>query len=104
MEIPNRDSALPPFVIYWCTNARPLLYDMTNDVLAARKRAKAAMKENVDNPFLYNLNDARQLTLKLFANSIYGYTGASPTMNDLSNLAISSSITWYVGCAIKTNE
>lgn len=92
-EIPDKsDPSKPPFVLYWCTNSDPLLYKILTDVGDARKAAKKEKSkyEGVD-PFLYDLFDARQNSLKLIANSLYGFTGAK--MIELSCLAIAASVT-----------
>ena len=45
------------------------------DLLAARKRAKADMKKATD-PMEKAVQNGRQLALKISANSVYGFTGA----------------------------
>lgn len=67
-----------------------LLPEILEDLLAARKRAKADMKKEKD-PFRYSVLDGRQLALKISANSVYGFTGA--TVGQLPCLEISSSTT-----------
>ncbi|KAG8679676.1 DNA-directed DNA polymerase delta, partial [Ceratobasidium sp. 395] len=62
------------------------------DLLSARKRAKADLKKETD-PFKRAVLDGRQLALKISANSVYGFTGA--TIGRLPCLAISSSVTAY---------
>ncbi|KAM1124411.1 hypothetical protein ACFX2B_039342 [Malus domestica] len=59
--------------------------EILEELLAARKRAKADLKKAV--------LDGRQLTLKISANSVYGFTGA--TVGQLPCLEISSSVTSY---------
>lgn len=60
------------------------------ELLAARKRAKADMKAATD-PMVKAVQNGRQLALKVSANSVYGFTGA--TVGQLPCLAISSSVT-----------
>ncbi|EEB07716.1 DNA polymerase delta catalytic subunit Cdc6 [Schizosaccharomyces japonicus yFS275] len=67
----------------------PLIFE---DLLGARKRAKADLKKETD-PFKKAVLDGRQLALKVSANSVYGFTGA--TNGRLPCLAISSSVTSY---------
>lgn len=55
---------------------RGLLPDILENLLTARKRAKAELKEET-NLFKRKVLDGRQLALKLSANSVYGFTGAS---------------------------
>ncbi|KAK9459194.1 DNA polymerase family B-domain-containing protein [Lipomyces oligophaga] len=62
------------------------------ELLGARKRAKADLKKETD-PFKRAVLDGRQLALKISANSVYGFTGA--TVGKLPCLAISSSVTSY---------
>lgn len=69
-----------------------LLPAILRDLLAARKRAKADMKSATD-PFLRSVFNGRQLALKVSANSVYGFTGA--TVGSWPCLAVSSSVTAY---------
>ncbi|KAF8315418.1 hypothetical protein DL93DRAFT_2196769 [Clavulina sp. PMI_390] len=69
-----------------------LLPIVLEDLLSARKRAKADLKKETD-PFKRAVLDGRQLALKISANSVYGFTGA--TIGRLPCLAISSSVTAY---------
>lgn len=62
------------------------------ELLGARKKAKADLKKETD-PFKKAVLDGRQLALKISANSVYGFTGA--TVGKLPCLAISSSVTAY---------
>ncbi|OLL24594.1 DNA polymerase delta catalytic subunit [Neolecta irregularis DAH-3] len=67
----------------------PIIFE---DLLGARKVAKADLKKETD-PFKKAVLDGRQLALKISANSVYGFTGA--TNGKLPCLAISSSVTAY---------
>ncbi|KAG0494350.1 hypothetical protein HPP92_005344 [Vanilla planifolia] len=69
-----------------------VLPEILEELLAARKRAKADLKEAKD-PFEKAVLDGRQLALKISANSVYGFTGA--TIGQLPCLEISSSVTSY---------
>ncbi|KAF8517965.1 delta DNA polymerase [Hysterangium stoloniferum] len=69
-----------------------LLPTILEDLLSARKRAKADLKKETD-PFKRAVLDGRQLALKISANSVYGFTGA--TIGKLPCLQISSSVTAY---------
>ncbi|KAF6743062.1 delta DNA polymerase [Ephemerocybe angulata] len=69
-----------------------LLPIILEDLISARKRAKADLKKEKD-PFKKAVFDGRQLALKISANSVYGFTGA--TVGKLPCLAISSSTTAY---------
>lgn len=69
-----------------------LLPEVLEELLAARKRAKADLKKATD-PFERAVLDGRQLALKVSANSVYGFTGA--TVGKLPCLEISSSVTAY---------
>lgn len=78
-----------------------LLPTILEDLLAARKRAKADLKKETD-PFKRAVLDGRQLALKISANSVYGFTGA--TIGMLPLLAISSSVTAYGRCMIERTK
>lgn len=69
-----------------------LLPEILEDLLSARKRAKADLKNETD-PFKKKVLDGRQLALKISANSVYGFTGAQ--VGKLPCLEISSSVTSY---------
>jgi DNA polymerase delta subunit 1 len=88
-----------------------LLPTVLEDLISARKRAKADLKKETD-PFKRAVLDGRQLALKvglqdwpdpffyimfisfqISANSVYGFTGA--TIGKLPCLPISSSVTAY---------
>ncbi|EIN06111.1 delta DNA polymerase [Punctularia strigosozonata HHB-11173 SS5] len=74
------------------TKRKGLLPTILEDLISARKRAKADLKKESD-PFKRAVLDGRQLALKVSANSVYGFTGA--TIGKLPCLAISSSTTSY---------
>ncbi|KAK1403870.1 DNA polymerase [Heracleum sosnowskyi] len=69
-----------------------ILPEILEEFLAARKRAKADLKEAKD-PLVKAVLDGCQLALKISANSVYGFTGAST--GQLPCLEISSSVTSY---------
>merc|ERR1719343_1245148 len=69
-----------------------LLPMILEELLAARKRAKKAMAEAED-PLTQSVLNGRQLALKVSANSVYGFTGA--TVGVLPCLEISSSVTAF---------
>jgi len=71
---------------------RGLLPMILEELLAARKRAKKAMAEAED-PLTKSVLNGRQLALKISANSVYGFTGA--TVGVLPCLEISSSVTAF---------
>merc|ERR1719343_1072422 len=71
---------------------RGLLPLILEELLAARKRAKKAMAEATD-PLTKSVLNGRQLALKISANSVYGFTGA--TVGQLPCLEISSSVTAF---------
>lgn len=52
-----------------------MLPQILEQLLAARKRTKAALKEASD-PVIKSVLDGRQLAYKISANSVYGFTGA----------------------------
>lgn len=69
-----------------------ILPEILEELISARKRAKADLKEAKD-PLEKAVLDGRQLALKISANSVYGFTGA--TVGQLPCLEISSSVTSY---------
>merc|ERR1719331_3113966 len=71
---------------------RGLLPMILDELLSARKRAKKAMKEATD-PLTRDVLNGRQLALKISANSVYGFTGA--TVGQLPCLEISTSVTAF---------
>lgn len=74
------------------TKRHGLLPVILKELLTARKKAKADLKNEQD-PFKRAVLDGRQLALKISANSVYGFTGA--TIGKLPCLAISSSVTAF---------
>ncbi|TFY72913.1 hypothetical protein EVG20_g104 [Dentipellis fragilis] len=86
IQTPNND--------FFVTSSRRkgILPTILEDLIAARKRAKADLKKETD-PFKRAVLDGRQLALKISANSVYGFTGA--TVGKLPCLPISSSTTSY---------
>lgn len=85
-KTPNGDMFLFPTV------RKGLLPIILEDLISARKKAKQDLKKETD-PFKRAVLDGRQLALKISANSVYGFTGA--TIGKLPLLAISSSVTAY---------
>lgn len=69
-----------------------LLPEILENLLGARKRAKAELKKETD-PFKKQVLDGRQLALKISANSVYGFTGAQ--VGKLPCLEISQSVTGF---------
>lgn len=69
-----------------------LLPEILENLLTARKRAKAELKKEAD-PFKQKVLDGRQLALKISANSVYGFTGAQ--VGKLPCLEISQSVTGF---------
>lgn len=74
------------------TIRKGLLPEILESLLAARKKAKADLKDEKD-PFKRSVLDGRQLALKISANSVYGFTGAQ--VGKLPCLEISGSVTAY---------
>ena len=74
------------------SKTKGILPEILEELLGARKRAKADLKKAQD-PLEKAVLDGRQLALKVSANSVYGFTGA--TVGSLPCLEISSSTTSY---------
>lgn len=83
---PSGDAFVKPHV------REGLLPEILENLLTARKKAKADLKRETD-PFRRSVLDGRQLALKISANSVYGFTGAS--IGKLPCLAISRSTTAF---------
>ena len=69
-----------------------LLPEILDEILSARKKAKADLKKETD-PFKKKVLDGRQLALKISANSVYGFTGAQ--VGKLPCLEVSGSVTAF---------
>lgn len=69
-----------------------ILPEILEELLSARKQAKKDMK-NAPTEFERAVQNGRQLALKVSANSVYGFTGA--TVGQLPCLPIASSVTSY---------
>jgi DNA polymerase delta subunit 1 len=67
-----------------------LLPQILQELISARKKAKKELETATD-PTLRAVLDGRQLALKISANSVYGFTGA--TVGQLPCLEISSTVT-----------
>jgi len=74
------------------TKQKGILPTILQELLSARKRAKKDMKAATD-PLEKAVMNGRQLALKVSANSVYGFTGA--TVGSLPCIPISSSVTAY---------
>ena len=74
------------------TVKKGILPTILEELLSARKRAKKDMK-NAPTEFERAVQNGRQLALKVSANSVYGFTGA--TVGQLPCLPIASSVTSY---------
>ena len=91
-----------PFFHLLQTVREGILPEILGELLSARKRAKKDMKAAKD-PMTKMVMNGRQLALKVSANSVYGFTGA--TVGQLPCLQISSSVTAFGRVMIdKTKE
>jgi DNA polymerase delta subunit 1 len=72
---------------------RGILPSILDDLIAARNRAKRDMAAAAKDSFEKELYNCRQLAMKISANSVYGFTGA--TIGPIPCLAISESVTSY---------
>ncbi|CCH59550.1 hypothetical protein TBLA_0B07320 [Henningerozyma blattae CBS 6284] len=90
----DEDYIITPNGDYFVTEKRRhgILPIILNDLISARKKAKNDLKKEKD-PFKRDVLNGRQLALKISANSVYGFTGA--TVGKLPCLAISSSVTSF---------
>lgn len=74
------------------TTRKGILPQILDELLAARKRAKKDMALATD-PMEKAVQNGRQLALKVSANSVYGFTGA--TVGQLPCVQIASSVTAF---------
>jgi DNA polymerase delta subunit 1 len=74
------------------TTKKGILPEILQELLSARTVAKRDMKAATD-PMVKAVQNGRQLALKISANSVYGFTGA--TVGQLPCLPISSTVTAY---------
>jgi DNA polymerase delta subunit 1 len=70
-----------------------LLPEILQTVLTERRKVKKKMKSSIPHSTEYNVLDGTQLALKVVANSIYGFTGA--TKGFLSEKRIAGSVTKF---------
>eukprot|EP00798_Chlamydomonas_sp_ICE-L_P022627 gene22627-29770_t len=79
--VTDGDVSLTPTGDYFVKSNRlkGILPEILEELLTARKRAKADLKKESD-PFKRAVLDGRQLALKISANSVYGFTGATTTV------------------------
>jgi DNA polymerase delta subunit 1 len=78
-----------------------ILPKILEDLISARNRAKKDMAVETDK-FKKEIFNSRQLALKISANSVYGFTGA--TVGSLPCLDISASVTAYGRQMIETTR
>lgn len=86
IKTPTGDAFVKPHI------KKGLLPEVLEELLEARKRARADMKKSTD-PVEKAVLDGRQLALKVSANSVYGFTGA--TVGKLPCIEISASVTSF---------
>jgi len=77
---------------------KSLISQILRELLSARGVAKREMAKHTKGSSQYNVQNSRQLGLKVTANSLYGFTGA--TVGRLPNLFISASTTAYGRAAL----
>lgn len=92
--VEGKDYTLTPNNDYFVKShlKKGILPTILQELLTARKNAKNDLKKETD-PFKKQVLNGRQLALKISANSVYGFTGA--TIGKLPCLAISSSVTAF---------
>ncbi|KAI5170722.1 DNA polymerase delta subunit 1 [Nematocida sp. LUAm3] len=86
VESPSGDYFVAPHV------RKGLLPSILSNLLESRKEARKQLKNETDEEMKMSL-DARQLALKISANSVYGFTGAQKT--GLPCIPISRSVTAF---------
>lgn len=83
------------------TVKKGILPTILEELLTARKRAKKDMK-NAPTEFERAVQNGRQLALKVSANSVYGFTGA--TVGQLPCVPIASSVTAFGRVLLETTK
>ena len=73
-------------------NERAIMPSILQELLAARSATKKQMKKEKD-PFMQNILDKRQLSIKVTANSLYGQTGAKTSTFYEMDVAASTTAT-----------
>ncbi|KAL0028520.1 hypothetical protein WJX77_011509 [Trebouxia sp. C0004] len=93
-ELPKEDVIRTPTgdIFVRAHRTKGILPEILEELLAARKRAKKDLAAATD-PFVAAVMNGRQLALKVSANSVYGFTGA--TVGKMPCLEISASTTAY---------
>jgi len=94
----NKTPGAKPYKMYWAkpkNGEKPFLYRVLTRVLEARAEAKKRRGAFLSGTFDYSVLDARQLALKIVANSIYGYTVINYEQCQLPCAAIGVTVTHY---------
>ena len=94
----NKQLGAKPYDMYWAKpkdGKKPFLYRIITSVLDAREEAKRRRKAFEAGSFDYSVYDARQLALKVIANSVYGYTVIDHEQCQLPCAAIGVTVTHY---------
>ena len=73
-------------------NEKAILPSILDELLGARKSTKRQMKDEKD-PFMKNVLDKRQLSIKITANSLYGQAGAKTSTFYDKDIAASTTAT-----------
>ena len=73
-------------------NEKAIMPSILHELLAARKATKKQMAKETD-PFMKNILDKRQLSIKVTANSLYGQTGAKTSTFYEMDVAASTTAT-----------
>ncbi|CCK68230.1 DNA-directed DNA polymerase delta POL3 KNAG_0A05660 [Huiozyma naganishii CBS 8797] len=99
----DEDYIITPNGDYFVTDKlrRGILPIILDELISARSRAKKDLRDEKDS-FKRDVLNGRQLALKISANSVYGFTGA--TVGKLPCLAISSSVTSFGRDMIMTTK
>ena len=94
LKLPDSDKELSPCGHWFVRDSvrKGLLPIILEELLTARSQAKKDMKNATDD-FERDVMNGRQSALKISANSVYGFTGA--TVGSLPCIPISSSVTAY---------
>jgi len=80
-----------------------ILPEILDSLLTERRRVKKLMKQHHPDTVAYKIANGRQLGLKVCANSVYGFTGA--TVGFLPEMKIAGSVTKYGrGLTLQTQD
>jgi DNA polymerase delta subunit 1 len=92
IEHPTPDGRIEKRKYAFVTHVRSVLADLLIHLLSSRKAVKRQM-EALEDPFLYEVYNKRQMALKVVCNSVYGFTGVDVEKGMLSCKPVAAATT-----------